>query len=247
MLNNELFFDHVSEYYDDMIGFDKALVNRKAVLKTFIRPNMSDAVDLGCGTGLDSLSLALNGLNVTSFDISEGMLEQAAIRADEMDVIIDFNKSSLPDIPESFHDKYNLAVSLGNTLAIIDRNLLKSTISKAYSLLKNDGEFLLQILNFPRLIKNSERIINITRSTEKYFIRFYDFLDDSVDFNILSYEVANPKKHDLVTTKLYPYSVDEIIALLKEAGFTKNNIYGSLSKSQFESEKSNDVVILAEK
>lgn len=247
MLTGEVFFDQLAEYYDDMINFEASLARRKEMLKSFINTGMKDAADLGCGTGLDSVSLALNGLNVTSFDISEGMLEQAAIRADELDALIDFNKYSLPEIPEEFYDKFDLAVSMGNTMAVLEREYLLPALKKAYNILRKNGSLLIQILNFPKLINESNRIINITRSAEKHFVRFYDFLADSVNFNVLSYSAANPKKHNLLTTKLNPYSADEMTSALMDTGFTTINIYGGLNKSGFEPEKSSDVVIIARK
>lgn len=247
MLSGESFFDRLAEYYDDMINFEASLARRKEMLKQFVLPGMKDAADLGCGTGLDSISLALNGLNVTSFDISDGMLEQAAIRADEMDVSIDFNKYSLPDIPEEFSGKFDLAVSMGNTMALLEKGELMPALDKAYKLLRSNGFLLVQILNFPKLINSSNRIVNITKNGERHFVRFYDFLPGFINFNVLSYSSENLKKYDMITTKLNPYSADEMVPALKEAGFKEIFIYGGLNKSGFEPDKSSDVVILARK
>jgi SAM-dependent methyltransferase len=247
MLTGEVFFDKLSEYYDEMINFEPALSRRKDMLKSFIIAGMKDAADLGCGTGLDSISLALDGLNVTSFDIADGMLEQAAIRADELDISIDFHKYSLPDIPEEFYGKFDLAVSMGNTMAVLENSELKPALNKAFNMLRENGCLVVQILNFPKLINNSNRIVNITAGGEKHFVRFYDFLPGIVNFNVLSYSSVNPNKYDLLTTKLNPYSADEMTSTLKEAGFAEINTYGGLNKSGFEPDKSNDVVILARK
>ncbi len=44
--------------YDEMISFEKAVENKKKLLKNFIKPEMKYAADLGCGSGVDSIALA---------------------------------------------------------------------------------------------------------------------------------------------------------------------------------------------
>lgn len=245
MLDNEKFFDQISDYYNDMINFDKALANRKKALSGFITPDMNTAVDLGCGTGLDSISLALNNLQVTSFDISEGMIAKASAKAKSLNLNIDFNKYSLPEIPEAFHNRYDLAVSLGNTLANLDFEQLKLAILKAYKLLKEKGCLLIQILNYEQLLRNNERIVNITEVEERYFLRFYDFLENSINFNILTYLKNDLTKYHLTTTKLFPHSSSTINRLLSDIGFKSIQSYRSFDKNAFEPEGSKDLIIYA--
>lgn len=247
MLNNEIFFDQISGYYNDMISFEKALVNRKKALSEFITSDTIDAVDLGCGTGLDSISLALNNLKVTSFDISDGMISKALDKSKSLNLKIEFNKYSIPDIPLTFHNKYDLAVSLGNTLANLNIQQLKLAVLKAYNLLKEKGTFLIQILNYEQLIRSSERIVNITQSEDKHFIRFYDFLNDSINFNILTYSKDNLKDYHFSTTTLYPHSSEILKAFLTESGFKKVELYSSFNKDPFIADSSKDLLISATK
>ncbi|NWF97022.1 MAG: class I SAM-dependent methyltransferase, partial [Candidatus Thorarchaeota archaeon] len=52
----------------------------------FLRPGMRTALDLGCGTGLYTCRIALQGLYVTGVDISSEMLVRARRRAEEQGV-----------------------------------------------------------------------------------------------------------------------------------------------------------------
>lgn len=242
-MNNEEFFDGVSEFYDDMISFDTALANRRGALSEFIPSSAKYAADLGCGTGLDSLSLALNGLDVTAFDISQGMLDNAFTKARQHALNIKFNKYSLTDIPSEYNGRFDMAVSLGNTLANLNESQLEEALSRAYAILKENGTLLLQILNYHPLQKNNERIINITENGSTYFVRFYDFLGEGLQFNILSFDKNDAKKRELKSTLLYPHEEEVFRVLLTEAGFKDFKVYGSLTKSPFDPANSKDMII----
>ncbi len=61
---------------------------------------MMKFLDLGCGTGRLSFILAEKGANVTSVDISAGMIEKASKKLEEMPNIkdkIEFKVSSATD------------------------------------------------------------------------------------------------------------------------------------------------------
>src|SRR5574342_215201 len=77
MSTNKNFFDSISYFYDEMIGFGISLKNRIDMYKKILSPGLNIAADFGCGTGLDSIALCKNGFKVTAFDISPGMIELA--------------------------------------------------------------------------------------------------------------------------------------------------------------------------
>jgi SAM-dependent methyltransferase len=230
-----------------MTGFDNVLFGRRDAYKKFIPQGANYAADLGCGTGLDSIALSLNGLNVTAFDISEGMLGKAAEKAAALNLQIDFQNYSLADIPGEFSNRFSFAVSMGNTLANLDLTEIKRAITNIYAILEPGGKLLMQILNYEKIIKRKERIVKITEEEDKYYVRFYDFHAETLDFNILSFDKKELKNKQLVTTKLYPYTSAEFTELLSAGGFSKIKCLGNLNKDLFDSEKSQDLVITAVK
>jgi SAM-dependent methyltransferase len=247
MTSNESFFNSISEFYDRMTGFDNALTAKKEAYKKFIPNEGSTTADLGCGTGLDSIALTLNGLTVTAFDISKGMIDKAAEKAKALNLHIDFYNYSITDIPAKFHNSFTFAVSMGNTLANLNLEELKTAIDNIYSMLKPKGTLLLQILNYEKILAEKERIVKITERDEKYYVRFYDFHEDTLDFNILSFDKKELKNKRLITTKIYPYTSNEIIDLLSAQGFSDINIFGNLKKDLFDRKKSMDLIVTAVK
>jgi len=247
MTSNESFFNNISLFYDKMTGYDKALKSRMDIYKNFISDGMKSAVDLGCGTGLDSIALSLKGLSVTGFDISAGMLEKAKEKSAELKLKIEFYNYSLDTIPETFTNKYSFAVSMGNTLANLDKKGVSEAFKNCYRMLQPGGKFLMQILNYEKILKTKERIVNITQEGEKDYVRFYDFCGDEINFNILSFDTRELKNKQLDSTKLYPYNCAQLIEMLSETGFGGIETFGSLDKEAFDNNKSKDIIILASK
>lgn len=246
MLSNEKFFDAVSESYDNMISFPDSVEKKKNILKEFINAGMQSAADLGCGTGVDSIALSKLGLNVTAFDISSGMIKRAEQNAERENLKINFINSSITEISEEHFNQYDFVVSLGNSLANLDSDQLLNSIKIIKQMLKQNGKALIQILNYIPVLKNRERIININRDENFHFIRFYDFAEGFLQFNILKYSVQNPKDYELISTKIYPHINSDFEKLMGNEGFKTINFFGGLNKIPFVEETSKDLVIYAD-
>lgn len=244
---NEDFFDNISVFYDGMIGFKTALERRKSILSKFINSSMHSAADLGCGSGLDSVSLALSGLSVTAFDQSEGMIDKAKKNASVSGADVQFVKSSIDKINRKFFNMFDIAFSLGNTLANLPPEKLSLAINKIHSVLNEKGSAVIQVLNYSQVLKENNRIVNITEMEGEVYVRFYDFMAESLNFNILKFKKDRPSERSLYTTLLYPHTKEIFRRLLKEAGFKKIGFYGSLGLQEFEKYTSKDLVIVASK
>lgn len=240
------FYDEVSDIYEQMIDFKKNLILREDAYKKIFTAK-GKVADIGCGIGLDSIALALNGHNVTAFDVSPKMIEQVKFNAEKYNVNISSQVHSFQTIPKSFHDKFNYVVSVGNTIAHVNSKQMNAAIKKMYNLLKHGGKIFLHILNY-RLIKNeNKRINNIANRDGKIIIRFYDFQRDGLDFNILSFSQSSPKEYKLVTTKHYPHTKNEIGAYLKAAGFIKIEFTKDFAGAKFNAGNSKDLFVEAVK
>jgi glycine/sarcosine N-methyltransferase len=247
MKTNEEFFDSVSSFYDKMINFDTAVARRKEALQNFIEEGMFSAADVGSGTGLDSISLSLLGLNVTGFDISRSMIERAELNSRLYNTSINFVKSPADQLPEEYSGKFDIAFSLGNTIANVNRNKITDAFKSIYKILKPNGRLVIQILNFDNIMLHKDRIVNITEKEYWYYIRFYDFLDEEINFNILKFRKDNPSERQLDTTILYRYSLEELKKLMIDAGFKNITFYANLVRKEFDPVDSKDMVITAEK
>jgi len=247
MLNNQEFFDELSVQYDSMIPFEKAIEQKKELFKNLLKDSKKTIADIGCGTGSDSLALAGIGYEVTSFDPSAQMLDKARINAKSSGLDLDSYQFGASQIPNEFNGKYDVVISFGNSFANIPTDEFDSSVCKCFSLLREKGELYIQILNYEKILLEKKRIVNITTSEEKYFIRFYDFNENQIVFNILQFNKAKPADHKLISTTIYPYSAADFTRALKKAGFRINKYYGSFNFTPFDPQASDNLIITAVK
>lgn len=246
-LSNKDFFNDVSEYYDGMINFDQTLERKTNNLKSFLSSDIKTAADIGCGSGIDSIALASLGMKVSSFDLSKMMIEKAEANSKRMNKEIKFYNYAAQNIPSSFNSNFDFVCSLGNTVANIPPKDISATIIRFGELLNTKGKLLFHILNYEKIIKVDERIVNVNKSESDYLIRFYDFEKDFINFNILKFDSDNTKKRNLISTKVYPHSLELFLYLLNENKINKVEVYQDLNKTPFNSETSSDIYIFAEK
>ncbi len=240
------FYDSISDVYDKMIDFEKNLDLRFNAYRELF-PLTGTVADIGCGIGLDSIALAMNGHKVTAFDISPKMIEELKRNANKYKVTIESHIGSFASLSPKFDANFNYVVSVGNTIAHLNQKELKSAIRKIYKLLQPGGKIFLHILNYQLIKKENRRINNIANRDGKIIIRFYDFKDDRLNFNILSFTIDAPKDFKLITTCHYPHSKNGINSHLKSAGFQKVKFMGNFFQEKFNANESKDILIEAVK
>lgn len=242
MIKNSEFFNKLSDDYDQMINFENALRNKSKSLLNFISPKDQYALDLGCGTGADSITLSKLHLAVDAVDHSKGMLKNAVLNAKRYETDINFIHTGLIDL-ELKAKNYNIIVSLGNTIANIDRIDLGKLIKKLRTYLSSGGKIVIQIINFAKLPPMGTHLLNTFENDSVSIIRKYDIKPKSIDFIIDKMDKVK-NLHSQIITKLYPHSAEDFEKFAKELGF-KLEIYGDLNKSPFKAlESSNLVAVL---
>lgn len=245
ILSNKEFYNQLASDYDSMISFDSALQRKKKNLVKFIKPGMKLAADLGCGSGLDSIAMASLGLRVVAFDPSSGMIKAARENARREKSHINFLRAPVDLISERFDDKFDLVVSLGNSFANVERKKFHDSLRKCFDILKPGGILLIQVLNYWKVLKKKLRIVNINSAQNNYFIRFYDFIDDGLIFNILSFRKEMPSEYKFISAKLFPYTRVDFDSGLKIAGFGKIRFFSDFNLSVYDKSNSNDLIIKA--
>ncbi|MBJ2174051.1 class I SAM-dependent methyltransferase [Aureibaculum sp. A20] len=244
MTSNSQFFDELSDDYDVMINFENALKNKTSFFKNFLLTNYKMALDLGCGTGADSIALSKLGLQVDAIDHSKGMLQQARKNAEKFDAKINFIESGLTDF--SLKDKrYDFIVSLGNTIANINMQEVSGLVSKLYGILNFGGEVLFQIVNYAKLPKSGIHILNVYENDAVSILRKYNINTDNIDFIIEKNDKKKNQVSQIITT-LYPHSKIDFEKTATEIGFT-SNFYGNLKKDKFVATDSPNLVVQLKK
>lgn len=244
MLENKTFYDIASGFYDQMINYEDNLTKMKNAFEKLF-PIKSFIADVGCGSGVDSIALALNDHIVSGFDPSSKMIELAQDNAKKFNVDVAFNKYAVLNIPVKFNQKFDAVVSLGNTLANIEGDTIYSTIQRYYDLLKDGGMAFVHILNYQLISEKMERVVSIKSNDEYYFVRFYDFINGDINFNILKFSQKNRADFQLLTTRIYPYKKDLLVKVFNAVGFKEVKLMSTLSGDKFNIAVSKDLFIQA--
>jgi len=249
---SEIFFDSTADFYDEMIEIEQQILKRKeSFAKLFFR-KINFALDIGCGSGADIIALGNFVEKAIGIDISNKMIDNAKknlkkFRNQNLNSSIKIMKYNIVDFNKEFENKFDLIVSLGNVLPNLNKVDLTRALQNIESYLKPNGEFIFEFLNYEKIYKKNERIIKIREKKEWIYIRFYDLEKDCLGFNILRFKKKNFDENEIYSTIIYPIFIKTAEELLSKFSSLKFEIYGSLSKEQFDVENSNNTVIFGKK
>lgn len=124
--------------------YESADVNnvQNLLLKTF--DINSKLLEIGCGSGRDVLFMIENNYNVIAIDGSKNMIEEAKKIHSELKERL-FHRILPNDL--EFDNKFDGIYSI-STLMHLSKDDLKKTLSKIYSLLNQNGKFLMSVSLF---------------------------------------------------------------------------------------------------
>jgi SAM-dependent methyltransferase len=242
------FYDALAADYDHMTGFEKRIVSLRPFFRLLVEQyGIATAIDAGSGTGFHSILLAMLGVKVTAVDLSREMLRVVKRHASEKKVSVDTLQCSFSELPDSSRTRVDALFCMGNTLAhSLSEGELASTLAGFRATVKNGGLIFVQMLNYDRILRDRQRVQNTRESDGKTFVRFYDFEEDHLVFNILTVEQRDGTSHqDLKSVPLKGWRSIEMVRALEGAGFQNIETFGGISKEPFRPKTSSDLVMLA--
>ena len=182
----------LAEHYSWMFGdFNAKVQENKDFFKlTGIEPRSGGkALDLGCGSGFQSIALAKLGFRVLSVDMCETLLNELRNRSAGRDIeavqgnILDYS---------IYADKgpFEAAVCMGDTLTHLQKTREVSALfANIYPLLEPGGRLALSFRDLTAELKGIDRIIPVRSD------------DDKIMATFLEYEETQVNVHDIVFVK----------------------------------------------
>lgn len=209
--------------------------------------SIGSALDAATGTGVYALALAKRGVRVLGTDLSSAMLDQAARGARKEDVRVTWLQAPMQRLGQDVTGSYDAVLCMGNSLPhLVSQADLEAALTSFASLLSKSGILVLQVLNYSRVLAEHQRIVDINRNGDMEYIRFYDFEPSVVQFNVLTIDWSQqPPVHELHSTTLRPYVVDEIATALRQSGFDIEGTHGGLDFSPYDPNSSVTAMIVA--
>lgn len=219
----------IADYYDYIFPLNPLQIE---FITSRLSPEENPVLlDLGCGTGSLAVALAEEGFNTVGIDIDEKMIEIAHQKGkgngNTTFLVEDMNKIQRSFKAGSFDSIYsfgNSIVHLGSPEAI--ENLFASV----RSLLKPDGKFIGQIINYRRIF---DKMVTGLPTIDNEFISFersYQFTGpgEPLYFKTRTYIKSSGKILENRET-LYPLLPEEALFFLENAGFYDVDLYGAFN------------------
>lgn len=182
-----LLADHYSWLWG---GLEAKITENESFFKesNIVPKKSGNAVDLGSGSGFQTIPLSKAGFNVTAIDLSTKLLEEIAENSPGLkiqtcqDDMLNFQKH----VPE----KIELAVCMGDSLPHLNSIQEVSTLfTRVSNHLEVGGKFILTFRDLNTELKDLDRFIPVQSDSRKIFTCF------------LEYESEYVKVHDLIHVK----------------------------------------------
>ncbi|MCK8817251.1 class I SAM-dependent methyltransferase [Natroniella sulfidigena] len=237
------FYQEFSRYYDFIFPFKEVKLN-------FLQeklPAKGRLLDLATGTGTYPIALAGQGYQISAIDLSEQMINIANKKAEQEGVNIDFQNADMKEIDQLYsNEDFDLISCIGNSLVHLDGiKELTEVITKIYSLLKEEGTFALQIVNYDRILaKNITELPTIEAENGVKLTRKYELQEGRVEFKTTLKTDEGEFNNSVL---LYPLTSDKLKEILFEVGFEEVRLYGSFQLDDYKPLESFPLVVRAEK
>lgn len=223
----------------------------KLLFKNISLPKGAKILDLACGNGRHSVLFAKKGYNVTGIDLSGYLISKAEERRKKE--YLKYSRRLKFEIGDMRHirhkNEFNLVVNLFSSFGYFDNEKDNFDVVKSIGrALVRGGYFLLDFLNGSYLLKNLVPY-NVKRERGKTIIQIRNFVNGFVEKNIIIIK-NNTGKSPIVNRykeKIRLYSIGDFRKMFSKNGLKVLEEFGSYSGNRYNKEKSERLIILAQK
>lgn len=199
-------------------------------------------LDLCCGSGRHSRALARRGYEVVGVDLSPVLLQLA----EEQNTYpqLSFARCDMRDIP--FHEEFDIVVNLFTSFGYFSTDEENANVIRNMAqALKTKGEVVIDFLNAAYVIDNL--VPQSTKEVSGMLIKEERWIQDGfVKKRILiSDESSNEPREYMEQVRLF--SVQQMIAMLTEAGFEKIQVFGNYQFEEYVAHESPRMIFYAVK
>lgn len=228
------FYEEIAEYYDYIFPFNREQI--KFVKGSLIQPYHNKKIlDVGCGTGDLVLALLKEGFAVTGIDSDHAMIQKAANKTTDNPAA--FAQMDMKDMTGNFTpSSFDAVLCFGNTLVhLAGMKEIEKVCKEVKSILKPNGKFLIQILNYDYIVDNKIRSLPLIDNEFITFERTYDYNSRK---NLIAFKttltVKETSKKIINKVDLFPMRKDELYLSLRNSNFYNISFYGDFNGSTLE-------------
>lgn len=173
---------HLSQIYGWMIGdFDTAQGIQQSIfeLHNIVPLNTGMALDLGCGHGLQAISLAKLGFTVQAVDTDEFLLQELNQRKGGLQIVT--CQTSILNFLKKSTVQNDVIVCMGDTLThLTATDEIVQMIDSAYEQLVSKGKLILSFRDYTDALTGVERFIPVRSDENRILTCFLEYTTDRV-------------------------------------------------------------------
>ncbi|MCG5515024.1 MULTISPECIES: bifunctional 2-polyprenyl-6-hydroxyphenol methylase/3-demethylubiquinol 3-O-methyltransferase UbiG [unclassified Ectothiorhodospira] len=218
-----------AEYWDDLVGWEARLAREGAFYNRHLHAHgAKQVIDIATGTGVNAVSLAQYGFEVTAVDGSENMLAKAQENAKSYGV--SFAEAKAVDwlsLDESLGtERFDAAVCLGNSFThLFDHEDRRTALRAIFRILRPGGMLIIDQRNYDAMLDQGY-------SSKHAFC----YTGNNVDVGPVelhrslakfNYVFSDGARFEL---NMYPLRQDYLTHLLEDAGFVNVERYGDMRR-----------------
>lgn len=214
--------------YTDLTPYYDALFAVNAQEMAFTASLLSECtslLDIGCGTGNRTEHLCTPQKRIIAIDQDSAMIAYA--KTVHSAPCVEYKVMDMMEIDHHFvKSSFDGILCFGNTLVhLASQDDIRHLCIKAHALLKPAGLFIVQILNYDRILADRITQLPVLQTPEARLERRYEWKEGRMHFRT---DLHVKHMHEALKgdTVLYPLGSDDLTTILGNAGFKDIKLYG---------------------
>lgn len=223
---------------------EEAILLADLIGKIIPKNRFSHLLDLGCGRGRHSLTLAERGYNVTGTDLSPSAIEKATSLALERELTdVRFEVRDMRDpLDVTFDAIVNLFTTFGYFL---DDDENRSVIQSVSTMLKSEGVFVMDYLN-PAVV--AENLISSEEGEYgSYHYKIQRHIENEMVFKTIRFEGADLPEPVEYQERVKLYELGWFKTEFRKNGLNLINCYGNYKGAPYSEKESPRMLMVAQK
>jgi SAM-dependent methyltransferase len=244
-------YDALAVDYDRFVNWEGRLSHELPFFASlFEQHGVRRVLDAACGTGHHAIALAQQGYQVVGTDLSAPMIARARENASAQSVEAGFAVAGLGGYA-ALGQTFDAAICLGNSLPhLLSGEAVAEALTDFAAVLRPGGLLVIQNRNFDSVWRRRARFMppqtHRDSEGEWIFLRFYDFREESLTFNMLRLRrTAEGWEQIIESTELRPIFERDLVTTLASTGFDPVTLYGSYDGALFDPAASGDLIAVA--